>query len=723
MKSKLQPIEKQSNLQKAKILIIDDEPGILSSLKILMETYLCTVATAEGGIQACQELLKTSYDLVLLDINMKDMSGHDVMDFMAEHKMKAPVIILSAEASFTAASKALRRGAQDYIKKPYDAEELITTIINTITKKRLEDDNLEMQQKMKESEDLYRHIVNTSPDIIYMMDHKGRFIFLNSQIEKLLGYGKNELIGKHFTAVIDAEHITKLKSFIRDKAHNKLGGHPFETIELRISGKKSSTDNRIFEITLFPVESETIRPLPKNKTPNSEKFAGYYGTARDVTERKKAEDCIRFQADHDVLTSLPNRALFKGRGSIAINRAHRNCHRMAVLFIDLDNFKRVNDTLGHASGDRLLQEVARRMDSCIRDVDTLARFGGDEFMLLLPDIRTSEDAGRVARKILDALQKPFMLKNHEIFVNVSIGISTFPDNGDDIESLIQNADAAMFEAKACGKGNISFFKNEMKNSTRASLLELENDLRRAVTNKDFIIHYQPQMEIMTGKIIGVEALVRWNHPKLGMISPIEFISLAEETKLIGAIGEWVLRSSCSEVRKWIKDDYSALRLSVNFSSIQIKDPCFVENLLQILAECAFPTKNFEVELTESALMTDIDRIAPKLNQLQEQSITLAIDDFGTGYSSMSYLKKLPVHTLKIDQSFIQERQGAESEANLVRAIIAMGRGLKLNTVAEGVETCDQLEFLRSSNCHAIQGYYFGKPQIGERTLQLLMENL
>ncbi|MDR4507531.1 MAG: EAL domain-containing protein [Candidatus Brocadiaceae bacterium] len=710
------------DLQKAKILVVDDEPEILASLKLLLEANQYMVTVSVGGAQACKELLRTSYDLVLLDLTMNGMSGHGVMDFMAKHGIITSIIVISGESSFVAASKALRRGAQDYVKKPYEPEELLTTIRNTIAKKVLEDANLKMQQKLKDSEALYRYIVNTSPDIIYMLDRKGKFIFLNSQVENLLEYRKHELIGKRFTAIVGTEDVSKLKSFIRDKVGNKPTIRPFETIELRVFQKHAASGNRFFEVTLFPIESDSVKPCQNGKSLSGKKFVGYYGTARDITERKKAEEFIRFQAYHDSLTKLPNRILFKDRGTTAIMRARRNGYRMAVLFIDLDRFKKVNDTLGHALGDQLLQVVSRRMDSCIRGVDTLSRFGGDEFTLLLSDIRTPEDAGRVAKKILTVLQEPFMLGTYEIFVNVSIGISTFPDNGDTIELLIQNADLAMFQAKASCKESFTFFNNDMKKTIHASRLVLENDLRRAVKNKEFVIHYQPQIEIMTGKIIGVEALIRWNHPEHGIISPAEFIPLAEETKLIGIIGEWVLRNACGEVRKWIKEDYSTLRLSVNFSPMQIKHPCFVENLLQILAECEFPTKNFEVELTESVLMTDLDRIALKLNRLQKQSITIAIDDFGTGYSSLSYLQKLPIHTLKIDQAFVQEIQSTESEANLVRAIIAMGKGLKLNTVAEGVETYDQLEFLRCSGCHAIQGYYFGKPQKGEGILNLLMEN-
>ncbi len=702
------------------ILIVDDDPRMLESVKQLLEIHRYYVTTIKGGSQACQALLATSYDLLLLDLNLNGISGYDVMNFMNDHSIKTPVIVISGNSSFASVSKAIQTGALDYIKKPYDPEELLVKIKNTTTKIQREELNTKMQRHLKKSEVLHRYIVNNSPDIICTIDHEGRIMFINTKIENLLGYKPQELIGKLYSEIVSPEDVEKLNVFVKEKIARSSGNCPPDKIEICLVPKGNYFKRRYFELTLFPVELNLLGFRPKSRKISNEKLFGVYAIAHDITERKEAKEYIHFQACHDLLTKLPNRASFGERGHLAISKARQNNGIVAVLFLDLDRFKTINDSLGHAMGDRLLQSVTQRLESCLRKYDTLSRFGADEFMLLLPEINAPENARQVALKITDIMHAPFVIGDQEIFGDVSIGISVFPEHGETIEQLIQNAEIAMYQAKGRGKKGVQFFDKGM-NTSGPHRLAMERDLRRALKNNEFEIVYQPQITINTGKVIGFEALVRWNHPEKGKIRPCEFIPVAEETRLIEDLGEWVLHNACCEVREWIKKGHDTFRLSINISPLQIENPHFVENFVHMLGICQFPGENMEIELTESILMADLEHMAQILNHLHKHSITVAIDDFGIGYSSLSYIQKLPIHTLKIDQSFMQSIQNETDESCLVNAIIAMGKGLHLCTVAEGVETMIQIKYLQNQGCDAVQGYYFGEPRSGEKCLRLLEE--
>ncbi|MBM4053326.1 MAG: EAL domain-containing protein [Planctomycetes bacterium] len=699
------------------VLVVDDDPKMLEGVRQLLEIHRYSVSTAEGGAQACLELLKKSYDVLLLDLHLDGISGYDVMEFIKDNSIKTPVIVISGNSSFASVSKAMQMGALDYIKKPYDPEELLITIKNTTSKKQLEEINTKMQRQLKKSEALHRYIVNNSPDIICTLNHEGRIMFINSKIEKFLEYKPHELIGKQYSEIVNPDDIEKLNLFVKEKILHNPGDYQPDKIEVRLVPKGNYFQSRFFELTLFPIELNSLGFQPKSA---NEKLFGIYAIVHDITERKEAKEYIHFQACHDLLTKLPNRAFFEDRGRIAISRTNQNNCTVGVMFLDLDRFKVINDSLGHAMGDRLLQSVTNRLESCLRKYDTLSRFGADEFMLLLPEISSRENAEHVALKIIDIMREPFMLGNQEIFVDITIGISILPDGGETIEQLIQDAEIAMYHAKSRGKKGIQFYDKEM-NASSPHRLVMERDLRRALKNNEFEISYQPQIALNSGRIIGFEALARWNHPEKGKIRPIEFIPIAEETRLIEDLGEWVLRNACSEALEWIKKGYDMIRLSINISPMQIENPRFVEKFLHILDICKFPGKNMEIELTESILMTDLERMAHILNQLHKHAITVAIDDFGIGYSSLSYIQKLPIHTLKIDQSFMHSIKNETDESCLVNAIIAMGKGLNLNTVAEGVETMTQIKYLQNLGCHAVQGYYFGEPRSGQKCFDLLTE--
>ncbi len=697
---------------KAHILIVDDEYRLIASLEKLLSTQNYQVTTALGGLEACQRLTDDNYDLILLDLKMEDMSGHQVMDFIAENEIDIATIVVSGESSFSAVSKALRRGAYDYLKKPYDPEELLSTIDKALQKVMLEKAHIAMQSRLKKSEELHRYIVNSSPDIVFMLDTQGNFTFLNNKVEALLGYRKSDLIGRHYTSIVDGSDFERANYIFEEQINRKNGTW---SSELKLQAKKEDHASRFFEVTFFPIEN---RASARANSSNDRRIIGTYGTARDITERKEAEEFINFQAYHDLLTRLPNRALFKDRLNISLAQARRNNSKVAVMFLDLDRFKVVNDTLGHAMGDRLLQSVASRLENCVRKCDTLSRFGGDEFTLLLPNISTAEDARVIARKVINVLKAPFMLGDHEVFVGVSIGIAVYPNGGETVDQLIQNADVAMYHVKGRGKDGYQFFSDTMAVSS-SNRLSLERDIRNALDRDEFKVYYQPQISASSGKVVGVEALVRWQHPTRGIVYPGEFIPLAEETKLMSDINDWVLMTACQEVKQWIDAGHHDIRLSVNFSPLQVEHPKFVQRLLNQLKKSDFPPRNLEIELTENVIMNDLEHMTQKLNQLSEHGLSIAIDDFGTGYSSLNYLRQLPIHTLKVDQSFIQDIQDSTDEACIVNAIVSMAHGLKLNIVAEGVETKAQLEYLKSLGCQEIQGFYFGKAEPAHRALQML----
>ncbi|MCQ8103186.1 EAL domain-containing protein [Methylomonas sp. SURF-2] len=437
--------------------------------------------------------------------------------------------------------------------------------------------------------------------------------------------------------------------------------------------------------------------------------------AREIEEVKLARQSLDYMAHFDHLTGLPNRTLLKDRVDQAIYHAHRNRRMIGVLFLDLDNFKLVNDTLGHTCGDQLLKCVARRISDCLREGDTAVRLGGDEFIVLLPDLTDTQDAAKVASKVLESLQPPFAIDRHEVYVSASIGISIYPHNANNMEELLSSADGSMYYAKKLGKNNYQFFTPEMNGSAQ-TYIKLEKHLRRALEQDEFMLHYQPQVDVKTGTIIGMEALIRWISPELGMVSPADFIPLAEDTGLIVPIGAWVLKTACLQARSWQKIGRPT-RVAVNLSSRQFhpvqtqqgSQHPLLNAVLNALDEADLSPELLELEITESILMQHLDSTMELLNTLKNIGVRLSIDDFGTGYSSLSYLKRFPIDILKIDKSFVNDITTDPSDKAIVAAITAMAKQLNLEVVAEGVETLAQLDFLCELQCDFVQGYYFSKP--------------
>lgn len=702
----------------ARILLVDDKKELLTSLYHLVTLYGYEADQALGGEAALEAISNNEYDVVLLDLIMPGVSGHDILDFAAREKLKCKVIVVSGDSSFSGVKHALHCGAFDFVKKPYEAAELIATMETALRQVRLENQNDEMESQLKQSEELHRFIVNSSPDLVYMLDRNGCFTFINDRIESMLGIDRKALVGRHYSDLVDEDDIEKANNLFNER---RTGARAGKNVEIRLKSERSDHRQGMSRQVSIWAEVTAMGIYDDNVDRNRDSFIGSYGTARDISERKKAEEVINFQAYHDLLTHLPNRALLKDRLSLAIAQARRNKRKLATMFLDLDRFKLVNDTLGHSMGDRLLKAVASRLQSCLRSGDTLSRFGGDEFTLLLPEIRTRDDVVVIAEKILDRLNEPFVIDGHELFVGASIGIAMYPEAGDSGESLVQNADIAMYHVKSRGKNGYQFFSEEM-NHQFSTRLNLERELRNGLIQGEFEVYYQPQVSLENGAITGVEALVRWRHNVRGMIEPAEFLPLAEETGLIMQIDEFVQQQAFHDVAAWRRIGLGDIHLSVNLTAMQIEQEGFVSRFVAALQKSGLEAEYVKLEITENILMQDIEVIIPKLKEVRNLGVRIAIDDFGTGYSSLSYLQQFPINTLKIDRSFVCDIRADAGDASIVDAIVAMARGLKLDLVAEGVENRTQLKYLRDHGCEEVQGYIFSPPVPAGELIELLKEN-
>jgi diguanylate cyclase (GGDEF)-like protein len=435
--------------------------------------------------------------------------------------------------------------------------------------------------------------------------------------------------------------------------------------------------------------------------------------------QRRVEDLFRHQASHDPLTGLPNRILFEDRLSLFLAQAYRHGEMLAVAFLDLDRFKTINDTLGHAVGDELLQSVAQRLLGCLREGDTIARWGGDEFTLLLPQISCPEEVAKIAQRILSSFKTPFRIGDRELHITTSIGIALAPYDGEDTETLLKNADATMYRAKQQGKDNFQLYAPEM-NKKALEQLVLANHLYKALNRNEFLLHYQPQLDLKTGEIVALEALIRWQHPELGLVSPSQFIPLAEETGLIGAIGEWVLQAACTQNRAWQLAGLPPMRIAVNLSARQFQQK-ISKTIARVLTETGLDPSYLEVEITESIAMHDVNCTISVLQELQDMGVSIAMDDFGTGYSSLATLRRFPLHTLKVAREFVNDITTDQKDAAIIKSIVALGHGLELNVIAEGVETLEQLKFLHAVKCDGMQGYLFSKPLAADAITQFCQQ--
>ncbi len=705
-------------MAKSHILLVDDEPQLLKSCEALLETAGFIVTTCLGGREALSRLSTSSaFDLMLLDLNMPEFNGLQVMRELKQKAVDISVVVLSGETSFEWVSGAFQLGAYDYITKPYNYDTLVNTINNALQKRTMEKSLQRLRRQLERSERLHRFMIESSPDLIFIVDKAGNFVFVNDRAEDLLGYRKDELIGEHYSVVMDPDSIAKAELCFSERRSSARAARVDEVWLLCKHGMSLRGERRriAIEMTAMGVyENESFNGLGERQ---QSEFSGTYVVARDITERLASQKLIHYQAYHDLLTGLPNRALFMDRLSNAISAARRSKDKLAVMFLDLDRFKIVNDNLGHDTGDILLKQVAERLGGCLRESDTLARLGGDEFIVLLPQLQTADGAQKVANKIVNAVKRPFEVDNHELYVTASVGIAVYPDDGVDADTLIKNADIAMYHTKDQGKNGFNIFTRELS-ELQQHQLSIENEIRRGLRESQFVVYYQPQVNAADGRISGVEALIRWQHPEKGLLKPAYFLPVAEETGLIVELGKWVLASALAEFTSWLRDGLKIDKLAINFSFKEIEQEDFVDSVISTLQQHDFPPRAFEIEITESTLMNDADKTIAKLRALNDYGVNIAIDDFGTGYSSLSLLQKLPINRLKIDRSFIQDLH-VDSDRSIIEAIAHMAKGLKLDMVAEGVEQDYQLRYLRKLQCPVIQGYIYSQCVPGSEIRRLL----
>ncbi len=550
---------------------------------------------------------------------------------------------------------------------------------------------------------LFQWSMETCPIGVVIVSDEGKVVYANPKFSNLCGQAREDLYMASLTSLASEDSISA--------AHRQLWQALVElknqTLELNLTDEKGRSQwHRATVYNSFQDEAQT-------------KYAIAY--LEDITEKKENEQTIEHLALYDQLTDLPNRAMFNSRLKLALKQAEKIGEKVAVILIDLDRFKTINDTLGHNIGDDFIKMVGHRLFNCLDENDMLARMGGDEFMIMLPALHDFKNIFKIIQKLMDTFNDPFQYNHQQLHIKASMGISISPDDGDDALALIKNADSALYEAKYSGRNHYKFYTAKL-NATAFEQLTLETALRQALYGNQFLVYYQPQVDIASGKIIGMEALVRWKHPEMGIVPPIQFIPLAEETGLIVPLGSWVLKAACAQTVVWKKMGFDHLRLAVNLSARQFQEPELVETILNICAEVGMPPQSLELEITESILMKDITIAIMILKWLNKKGIRMSIDDFGTGYSSLSYLKKFPLNNLKIDRSFIRDCINNKDDAAIISCIVSIANNLHLKIIAEGVETEEQLRFVRNIGCQQFQGYYFSPPVPAEEFTAMLRNN-
>ncbi|MBL0708368.1 MAG: EAL domain-containing protein [Sulfurimonas sp.] len=544
-------------------------------------------------------------------------------------------------------------------------------------------------------------IIETIHDSIVSIGLDQKIIQWNEGAENLLGYKKEEMLGKNASSLFCEKAYDKFVRKITLIMNNKK--HSWETAIRDKNGDKISID-----LSLALLEDEDSKPL------------GAVGYIKDIRHKKEALKALRYQANHDALTKLPNRLLFHDRLEQAIEKASKAGTTMALFFLDLDHFKEINDSLGHKTGDEVLKVVADRLEENVRKKDTLARLGGDEFTIIIDDLKEGRDASKIAQKIVDVLARPIFIDENELYVSSSIGISLFPDNGNSVQDLLKYADSAMYKAKSEGRNNYQFYSSDMTELATQRVV-MEAGLRAALKNEEFVVYYQPQVNALKEELIGMEALVRWEHATEGIISPAKFIPLAEATGLIVDLDRFVMKQAMKQISTWHEDGLNPGRLALNLAVKQLQQKDFIEFLKNTMLETGCKSQWIELEVTEGQIMTNPEEAIKILDKITDLGIELAVDDFGTGYSSLAYLKKLPIDKLKIDQSFIRDLPQDEEDAAITKAVIALASSLNLKIIAEGVETEEQKEFLIDNGCVYIQGYLYSKP-IEAKDMELMLSN-
>lgn len=687
------------------ILVVDDNPNNLGVVGELLEDNDYNVTVAQDGEEALRRAEFGLPDLILLDVMMPGIDGFETCRRLKANPVTAdiPVIFMTALTDVADKMAAFQAGGVDYISKPFQTEELLarvrthlalrgarrdlarknSTLLHEVTARR------DAEASLRRSELSYRRLFETAHDGILLLDGvTGRVIDANPAVAAMLGHDGDSLMGRHLWDLPSFAHIPACRGVLEDIAR-------FETIRyddwvLR-GADEASIDVEVIGL-LYQAEHRAIIQC----------------NIRNISERKEAEARIRYLALHDALTGLPNRSLLTDRLRRAVGQARRNRQQVAVMMLDLDHFKHINDSLGHHVGDILLQTVSDRLRGCLRDVDTAARLGGDEFVILLSDVSGTEDVDVVARKMLQALKRPFPIEQHQLHIGGSIGVSMFPQDGEDPNNLLRAADTAMYDAKANGRGVHRFFTPALNEATMRRQ-KLASDIHQACANDEFALYYQPQFAVDGNRITGVEALLRWNHPEQGLVLPSLFIPLLEELGLIVEVGDWALMQACRQNMAWQAAGHPPIRMAVNLSAQQFYRGDIVKSVKRALDESGMDPQWLELELTEGLTLDDTETTIQIMLNLKALGISLSLDDFGTGWSSLSYLRRFPLDRIKIDRSFMSEVTTQPNAAAVVQSIFSLAQSLGLGCVAEGVETDDQLDYLKQHLCSEIQGFLFSHP--------------
>jgi diguanylate cyclase (GGDEF)-like protein/PAS domain S-box-containing protein len=680
-----------------RLLIIEDSEDDAALVRRLLrrsgyQVESERVDSAPGLTQA----LRKKWDLVIADHSMPQFSGLEALKMVRRVNREIPFIFVSGTIGEETATEAMRVGAQDYLLK--------TNLKRLIPAVQRELQQVENRSRLNERVQSDQIILNSIEDAVLSTDVDGNVTYLNLAAEKMTGWSCEEAAGRPLAAVFRILDTTS-RGTILNPMQMAVGNHqddrlPSSAILIRRDGLE------------IPIEN-SISPLHDIRG----QVTGAVTVVRDVTAARAMALQLTHSALHDVLTGLPNRTLLNDRVDQAIALASRHRQKFAVLFLDLDGFKYINDSLGHPIGDKLLQSIGNRLMDCVRASDTISRQGGDEFVVLLTDMNRSDEAAAMARRMLEAVAETHFIGRHSLHITASIGLSIYPDDGLDAETLIKNSDTAMYQAKENGRQTYEFFTPAM-NARAVERQSIEESLRHALRREEFILHYQPKVNLKSGEITGAEALIRWTHRIRGQVPPAQFIAVAEDCGLILPIGKWVLREACKQAKVWA-DAGLPLTVAVNISAREFRDKHFLEGVLAILNETDLDPRYLELELTESVLMKRAEYAESILKTLRARGVQVAVDDFGTGYSSLSYLTKFSIDTIKIDQSFIRKIATTPNEASIVTAVISMGRSLKMRVIAEGVETQEELSFLQAQQCDEAQGYYFSRAVDPQQFAKLL----
>ncbi|MFZ6723640.1 GGDEF/EAL domain-containing response regulator [Undibacterium sp. Ji49W] len=654
--------------------------------------------------EAITHIQKHKVDAILADLHLPDSEGIATFDSLFANAPQIPILTLSGDDE-TLAIEAVKSGAQGYLTKGHFASYLVPQSLRNVILRKAVEESIYIDKVRAEI------TLNSISDAVIGTDMAGNVDYLNVAAEHMTLWSREEARGQPITTVMPIIHSESRQEkdnpvamvLQQDMATTLTPG----TILIRRDGSEVAIED-----STAPIHD------------SAGNIAGAVMVFHDITDAKAMAVKMAHLAQHDFLTNLPNRALLNDRIAQAIGLAKRRGSFLAILFMDLDNFKHINDSLGHATGDKLLKSVTERLSACVRNSDTVSRQGGDEFVILVTDDKSAENAALTAEKLLKSLATPHHINKHELHVTSSIGISVYPSDGVDAETLIKNADTAMYQAKDKGRNNYQFFKPEM-NVRAVERQVIEANLRVALVRNEFFLHYQPKINLKTGEITGAEALLRWQHPQWGMVPPIRFIGIAEDCGVIVPVGRWVLREACAQTRHWQDSGLDIATISVNISAVEFRRQDFVEGVKTILIETGLPPTCLQLEITESVLMRNAEGSIAILEQLKNMGIQLAIDDFGTGYSSLSYLNQFPIDVLKIDQSFVQDIGNNKTDSNgiIASAVIAMGNSLKQKVIAEGVEEEEQLSFLKEQHCEEGQGYIFSRPVGAEQFEKLLRQGI